>query len=110
MMATYLQSEGFSVSTASNGVEGVAAFEAKPTKICVVDIGLPDRDGYQVARDIRAQSKQPHLLIALTGYGQEKDVAMAMNAGFDLHLTKPIDPEELVSIIGRKLLLQNHYS
>jgi two-component system CheB/CheR fusion protein len=103
MMATFLECEGFTVRTASNGVEGVSSFEATPSSVCVVDIGLPDRNGYEVARDIRSHSKQPDLLIALTGYGQEKDVALAIDAGFDLHLTKPIDPEELVAIIGKNL-------
>jgi len=69
----------------------------------VVDIGLPDLNGYEVARSIRRESKQPTLLVALTGYGQEKDKAHALEAGFDLHLTKPVDPEELSTIIGENL-------
>jgi two-component system CheB/CheR fusion protein len=107
MMATFLELEGFSVRTAANGVEGVNSFTSAPADICVVDIGLPDRDGYAVARDIRAHSEQPRLLVALTGYGQEKDVALAIDAGFDMHLTKPIEPTELVAIIGTKLQLVN---
>ena len=103
MMATFLESEGFTVRTASNGVEGVNSFMSTPANVCVVDIGLPDQNGYEVARDIRAHAQQPELLVALTGYGQEKDVARAIEAGFDLHLTKPIDPEKLVAIIGNKL-------
>jgi two-component system CheB/CheR fusion protein len=105
MTAAFLESEGFTVRTASNGVQGIGSFRSTPASVCVVDIGLPDRNGYEVARDIRSQPQQPDLLIALTGYGQEKDVALAMEAGFDLHLTKPVDLEELVAIIGTKLQL-----
>ena len=105
MMGMYLETEGFLVRTAGNGIEGVDSFRSSPANICIVDIGLPDLNGYDVARDIRSHSKQPDLLVALTGYGQEKDVSLAIEAGFDLHLTKPVDPEELVAIIGRKLQL-----
>ena len=101
----YLECEGFTVRTASNGAEGVDSFESIPANVCIVDIGLPDLNGYEVARNIREQAQQPDLLIALTGYGQEKDIALAVEAGFDLHLTKPIDPEELVAIVGSKLQL-----
>ena len=103
MMAKYLECEGFKVSVASNGVDGVKSYQQHSPDVCVVDIGLPDLNGYEVARSIRRESKQPTLLVALTGYGQEKDKAHALEAGFDLHLTKPVDPEELSTIIGENL-------
>ena len=107
MMATYLECEGFKVHTASNGVDGVVAFREHKANVCVVDIGLPDKNGYEVAGEIRELEEQPDLLIALTGYGQQKDKSLALDAGFDLHLTKPIDPEELVNVIGSSLTRKN---
>ncbi|MBA4070009.1 MAG: hypothetical protein C0495_09150 [Acinetobacter sp.] len=63
----------------------------KPT-VCILDIGLPGIDGYEMASLIK---KQPHtnrtVLIAVTGYGQEKDKEEAYKAGFDLHFVKPVD-------------------
>jgi CheY-like chemotaxis protein len=71
-----------------------------PPDVALIDIGLPDISGYEVARRLRsAGPRNGPKLIAVTGYGQEKDMRAAKAAGFDLHLTKPVVPEEL-----RKLL------
>jgi CheY-like chemotaxis protein len=63
-------------------------------EVAIVDIGLPDIDGYEVARRVRALGR-PISLIALTGYGQEGDQRRAYEAGFDLHLTKPVEAQVL---------------
>ena len=63
--------------------------------MAIIDIGLPDVDGYEVARQIRAQAKRRIALIALTGYGQPEDQRRARDAGFDLHLVKPVTVERL---------------
>jgi CheY-like chemotaxis protein len=66
-----------------------------------VDIGLPGFDGYEVARRIRAMGPTPRiLLVALTGYGQPDDRRRSNAAGFDVHLVKPIDIEELNEILA----------
>ena len=88
---------------AASGPEGLdRAREARPD-VALIDIGLPGFDGYQVARRIRregsAWSRQVRL-IALTGYGQESDRARAIEAGFDVHLLKPVDPTELRSLLA----------
>ena len=68
----------------------------------LVDIGLPGMDGYEVARRVR---QHPQLagaaLVALTGYGREEDRARALDAGFDHHLVKPVDPDVLEGLLAR---------
>lgn len=67
-----------------------------------LDIGIPGRDGYQLAADIRAAALEPRpFLVALTGYGQESDREKARRAGFDRHLLKPADPKELEALLAR---------
>ena len=69
-------------------------------RIALVDIGLPDVDGYEVARRVREVLPKYKLrLVAMSGFGQPDDRARALQAGFDLHLVKPVEPEDL-----RKLL------
>jgi two-component system CheB/CheR fusion protein len=101
MLAEFLEMEGLEVATAINGIEAVESFEKLLPEICVVDIGLPDMNGYDVAKRIRGLTEKT-ILVALTGYGQEKDQELVKNAGFDLHLVKPMDPEQLVATLVRK--------
>ena len=69
--------------------------------VLVLDIGMPGLNGYEVARTVRAQEwGGSALLIAATGWGQEEDRRKAMDAGFDLHLTKPFSPEQLLAAIA----------
>ena len=66
----------------------------------LLDIGLPQMDGYELARLIRAQPEMKHVtLIALTGYGQAADIRDAMAAGFDHHLTKPAEFNKIQEIL-----------
>jgi CheY-like chemotaxis protein len=67
--------------------------------LALVDLGLPILDGYEVARFIRRQDHQPQRLVALTGYGQSADRKRALEAGFDDHLVKPVDPDRLVELL-----------
>ena len=72
-----------------------AVLQAKPDAV-LMDIGLPDISGYEVARRLRAHAETRSIpLIALTGYGQRFDKATAGSAGFDAHLVKPVEPDEL---------------
>jgi CheY-like chemotaxis protein len=65
------------------------------------DLGLPGMDGYQVARELRRHPATAHAhLIAISGYGQEEDERRALEAGFDRHLTKPIDIPELQHLLA----------
>jgi PAS domain S-box-containing protein len=78
-----------------------AVRDGAPSIVCL-DIGLPDMDGYEVARRLRAMADvtQP-LLVAVTGWGQDKDKQAAMEAGFDGHLTKPVDVQQLVEKLAK---------
>jgi PAS domain S-box-containing protein len=101
MLRTLLQLEGHTVYEAANGIAGLAkALEHRPD-IAVIDIGLPEMDGYEVARRLRAsESLKAIKLIALTGYGQADDARRAREAGFDLHIVKPVDPERLADALA----------
>ncbi len=92
---------GHQVEAAADGQQGVEMALALRPEAALVDIGLPVLDGYQLARRVRAELGRDIFLIALTGYGQPHDHRRAFEAGFDAHLVKPADPDEL-----RRLLEQ----
>ena len=99
MLAATLRLAGHEAIPAGDGKTGVAlAMETKPD-VVLVDIGLPDIDGYQVARLLRTHCSHPMALIALSGYGQPADKQKAAAAGFDDHLTKPAPPEAIARAI-----------
>jgi len=101
-MAALLELSGHEVTVAHDGTEGVARARLIQPEVVVCDIGLPGGlDGYAVARALRADPELAGCrLIALTGYGQEEDQRRAREAGFDVHLTKPADPEVLRRLIA----------
>jgi PAS domain S-box-containing protein len=96
---------GYDVRVAYDGAEAIAVSESFTPRVAVLDIGMPGANGYQVARTLRARHGEGIRLIALTGWGQEGDRRRAMEAGFDFHLTKPVDPGIL-----NELLLKNEKS
>ena len=71
------------------------AIRASRPALALIDIGLPDLDGLEVARLLRAVGAVPSLMVALSGYGEERDLLASRQAGFDRHLVKPVDPEVL---------------
>jgi two-component system CheB/CheR fusion protein len=78
------------VEVAYNGPDGIAKARAFHPDVVLCDIGLPEMDGYEVARRLRADPELGHVaLVAVSGYAQPEDVAMALEAGFDTHLAKP---------------------
>jgi len=92
--AAVLEHLGHAVRTAGTAVAAVAEARRQAPDVAILDIGLPDMDGYALASLLRKEA--PGLrLVALTGYGQRADVAQALGAGFDLHLTKPATLEDL---------------
>jgi signal transduction histidine kinase len=92
-ISLFLQIEGHVVQTAADGAQALASAATFQPVVVVLDIGLPLVDGYEVARRLRRQpGTRDALLVALTGYGQKGDQALAMEAGFDCHLVKPADP------------------
>ncbi len=101
MLKSALALMGHEVSDAADGATGLAAATAIRPDVALIDLGLPDMDGYELARRMRAAMlNQRLLLIALTGYGQPEDRDRSREAGFDAHLTKPIAVEGLKHAIA----------
>jgi len=94
------QADGHLVSAARDARAGLEAAAAGSPSIAIVDIGLPGADGYQFARALRERLGSGVRLIALTGYGTEADRQRAAEAGFDAHLTKPVDLDRLLALIA----------
>ena len=99
-LSTLLNALGATVSVAYSGREALEALDVIDPDVLLLDIGMPGIDGYEVARRIR--STRAHagvLIIALTGWGQAEDRARAARAGFDHHLVKPLDIDQLRSLV-----------
>ena len=94
-----LELDGHDVQEAADGTQGVAIALSSRPEVVIIDIGLPRLDGYQVARRLRAALGAVPLLIAVTGYGQAEDRRMSRDAGFDVHLVKPVAPEQLAAAL-----------
>lgn len=101
MMRELLEMEGFRVDVACDGPAGIAQALALRPEIAIVDIGLPEVDGYEVARQVRAALGGGITLVALTGYSQPEERDRATAAGFDVHLTKPVNLADLEAILAR---------
>jgi signal transduction histidine kinase len=95
-----LEELGHVVEVARTGVEGVELALASLPEVALVDIGLPELDGYQVAQRVRSALGARIRLIALTGYGQPEDIRRARAAGFDAHLVKPVDLDHLERLLA----------
>jgi PAS domain S-box-containing protein len=100
-LAMMLRLEGHEVQLAHDGRAAIQAFEASRPDVALLDIGMPRANGYEVARLIRAvPGGKDVLLIAITGWAQDADKARSRAAGFDHHLTKPIEPQYLIELLG----------
>ena len=101
MLRMMLELAGHVVYDAPDGDRGLELLNDMRPDVGIIDIGLPRMDGYQIARRIR---EEPHgrgmLLVALTGYGAADDVKRSAEHGFDHHLVKPVDPEQIARLIG----------
>jgi len=96
-----LSASGHDVQTAYNGTQGLELALSFAPNAVLLDIGLPELDGYQVAKSIRAQSPNKNMLIvAMTGYGQDSDRQRSLESGFDHHLVKPADFRALQEILA----------
>lgn len=101
LLAECVRSLGHEVHVAADGSDGAARFASVQPHIALLDVGLPDIDGFELARRIRAQpgGAAAHL-VALTGYGGVEVKREAERAGFNLQLTKPIDIEGLMQLFA----------
>ena len=99
-LAALLRMSGYQVFMAPDGREALRQASAHPPDVILLDIGLPDLDGCEVARRLRmTPGLERTRLVAMTGYAQEEHRRATQEAGFDAHLVKPVDPDELVKAI-----------
>jgi CheY-like chemotaxis protein len=99
-LAMLLQMEGHDVTVVHDGRQALATIAAVRPDVAVLDIGMPELNGYEVARHIREGALGSAItLIAVTGWGQAADKARAIAAGFDHHFTKPVEPESLTRML-----------
>ena len=107
-MATLLALDGFETKVAYDGAQAIEEFTRSRPDVVLLDIGMPVMDGYEVARRIRADANGPAtVLCALTGWGQPEDKRRAREAGFDEHITKPVDPSVLADILSAAVRNRN---
>ena len=100
-LAIILRLEGHEVELAHDGNSALRSYEKRRPDVALLDIGMPMTNGYEVARRIRATPDGNEvLLIAITGWAQDTDRAESKAAGFDHHLTKPIEPDTLIDLLG----------
>jgi two-component system CheB/CheR fusion protein len=101
LLCEFLARVGFECHTAENGPEALALMGEVNPDVAILDVGLPEMDGYEVARRLRADPRWQNLfLIALTGYGRTSDRATSHEAGFDEHLVKPVQPDTLLTVLS----------
>lgn len=100
-LAEFLTLLGYAVKTAADGATALEVARSFEPAVVVLDIGLPHMSGYDVARRLREEHGQRLVLVAMTGYGQNEDRRLAFAAGFDHHLVKPVDPNDLHQLLSR---------
>lgn len=98
-MAMLLEALGYSPGMAFDGPGAIEAIRATSPDVVLLDIGLPGLSGVEVAIRVRAEMTNPPALIAVTGYGQERDRELSLEAGFHAHMTKPVDVERLSALL-----------
>ncbi|PQV63136.1 PAS domain S-box-containing protein [Abditibacterium utsteinense] len=100
MLCAWLESQGYDVQVANDGAHGLALACGWQPDVALLDVGMPGMDGYAVARQLRALPEGAAMrLIAITGYGQPGDKNQALQAGFDFHLTKPVEFQQLKQVL-----------
>ncbi len=96
-----LELAGHEVETSEDGPAGLAQVDTFHPDVALIDLGLPGMDGYTVAQELRQRPETKSIrLVAVTGYGQAEDRRRALAAGFDLHVTKPVDASMLEEMLG----------
>jgi CheY-like chemotaxis protein len=103
MLRLLLQTVGYRPLVARDGVQGVELALRECPQAAVVDIGLPRLDGYEVARRLRAAFGPNIFLITHTSHGRPEDRQRALQAGFDVHLVKPVHAEQLLELLRNSL-------
>ena len=101
-LAMLLSLSGHHVVVAHDGVEALAMAAAEHPEVILLDIGLPGMDGYEVCRRARQNGLTDALIVAMTGYGQERDRQRSMEAGFDTHTVKPVELDHLMELLASR--------
>lgn len=97
-----LELMGHRIEVVHGGQEAIARVPDFKPQLILLDIGMPGMDGYETCRRLRALPEgRDAVIVALTGWGQERDRRLSAEAGFDDHLTKPLDTERLAALLGR---------
>jgi CheY-like chemotaxis protein len=103
-LALLLDMEGYETAVAYGGLQALDSIRRNRPDAAILDIGMPDLNGYEVARRIREEEWGRNLfLLAITGWGHPDDVARAKAAGFNEHLTKPVDADNVVRLLAKHL-------
>jgi len=101
-LSMFVRLLGHEVETAHDGLQAIETARRFAPDLVLLDIGLPKLDGYEVAQRLRADATcAKSCLVAITGWGRDEDSERAKEAGFDHHLTKPVDPSVLESLIEK---------
>jgi CheY-like chemotaxis protein len=102
-LSMLLEIAGYAVLVAHSGGEALEKLLQHSPDAAILDIGMPDMSGYEVARRFREESSRDVFLLAVTGWGQQDDIARAQAAGFNAHLTKPADPGRVEQMLREHL-------
>ena len=102
MLAVVLTHAGYSVVTAASAPAALKAARERQFDVIISDIGMPEMNGYQLAREMRTMPGYETIpMVAVTGYSMFDDKERSTNAGFNAHMTKPIDPRALIELIDQ---------
>ncbi len=101
-IGTLLRRDGYEVETAYDGETALKVAQDTYPEAIILDLDLPGKSGYEVARTLKRELHSSVLLIALTGYGQREDKQKAREAGFDYHLTKPILIADIEKLLAQR--------
>lgn len=104
LLSEALALEGFETAIAHDAHDALERWRTFVPHAAVLDVGLPELDGYELARKLRAQHGKDATLIAATGYGQQKDRLRAADAGFDCHFVKPVSVQDLVTVLDQRVV------
>jgi CheY-like chemotaxis protein len=99
-LAALLRTSGHEVEIAYTGMSALARVRAFHPDVVLCDLGLPELDGYQIARAVRCEQTCPIRLVAISGYAQEEDVRRSKEAGFDAHIAKPARTADIESLLS----------
>lgn len=104
-----LKMDGYRVLSAEDGAAGIEIMEREKPDVALIDIGLPDMSGHDVAQKVRNSRRlRESFIVALTGFGQESDRQAALKAGFDAHLVKPLDTARLAEILHERAVRKSN--